>query len=134
METFAILFAIPASLVAAFVYSHLLTWTTDQYPLLAAFLKPPSWIVLVFVVVELLVVSASEVSHVRSSIGERIWDFVQILSGLLGTPALANVLLLRPEPISKWVVVPACGAIAIVLVVLQYTVSEQLYGIDAASY
>lgn len=88
-----------------------------------------SWIVLVLVAVELVIVNTSQVKSVRSRIG-REYDLIQLALFVLGTSALANVLLLRQSPVSRWIVVPACGAIALVLVLLQYVVHEQLCGVD----
>lgn len=132
MEIFAILLAIPASLVAAFVYCHVLMWAVELFPLVGTFFRPVSWIVLFLVAVEFLVVHGSGVKSVRSSLGAGTWDLIQIGLFLLGIPALANVLLLRPAPVSKWIVVPAFGAMALVLVLMQYAVPEQLCGIDAS--
>ena len=54
----------------------------------------------------------------------------------LGTPALANVLLLRtPAPfVQRWYVAGIlCTVFAFCLVLLQYGVSEALYGIDGTN-
>ena len=48
----------------------------------------------------------------------------------LGTPALANLLLLRSPPTKWFIVLPFCTVFAFVLVLLQYDVSERLYGIN----
>jgi hypothetical protein len=51
----------------------------------------------------------------------------------LGTPALANTLMLRREPkraIAWYAPVPMCTLFAVVLVSLQYGVSEALFGIE----
>lgn len=129
MEIFAILLAIPASLVAAFIYSHVLMWAEELFPSIRVIFRPVSWLVLFLVAAELVIVNTAQVNSVRSQIG-REYDLIQIALFVLGTPALANVLLLRPVPVSKWIVVPACGAITLVLVSLQYVVHEQLCGVD----
>ncbi|MGJ5820253.1 hypothetical protein [Paludibaculum fermentans] len=52
---------------------------------------------------------------------------------LLGTPALANLILIRGRDrgACTWYVVSlSCAAMAFLLVLLQYTVSEELFGID----
>ena len=54
----------------------------------------------------------------------------------LGTPALANVLLLRKRGplVPRWYLAGAlCTAFAFCLVLLQYGVSEALYGIDGTN-
>jgi cobalamin synthase len=48
----------------------------------------------------------------------------------LGTPALANLPLLRTQPKKWFIVLPFCVAFAFVLMLLQYGVSERLYGIN----
>jgi hypothetical protein len=49
MEVFAILYAIPASLVAAYVFSHALMWAVELFPSVRVFFRTTSWIVLVLV-------------------------------------------------------------------------------------
>ena len=58
---------------------------------------------------------------------------VHLLLFVLGTPALANVIVLRPRPkyFRGWfVAVPLCTVLAFGLVLMQYVVSEALYGIE----
>jgi hypothetical protein len=51
---------------------------------------------------------------------------------ILGTPALANVLVLwPPKGVVRWFwAVPICAVFAVALVLLQYGVSEALYGVE----
>jgi hypothetical protein len=58
---------------------------------------------------------------------------VHLVFFFLCTPALANVLVLRPArgSLSTWYIAGAlCTVLAFILVLLQYDVSESLYGID----
>jgi hypothetical protein len=49
----------------------------------------------------------------------------------LGAPALANVILLRRSNRIRWYwTVPLCALFAVALVILQYGVSEALYGVE----
>jgi len=68
----------------------------------------------------------------RAAVGPGFYVAHSVLF-FLGTPALAQVLVLRRRPgiPGKWYVAAIlCSAFAVVLVVLQYAVSEALYGIN----
>ena len=67
----------------------------------------------------------------RGAIGPAFYA-VHIALFFLGTPALANALVLRKRGgMRRWYwAVPACTLFAFALVLLQYGVSEALYGID----
>jgi hypothetical protein len=65
-----------------------------------------------------------------------LYYFGHTLILFLGTPALMNVLTLSNPPnryALYWFSVPACTALAFVLVLQQYAVSEALYGIDGVA-
>jgi hypothetical protein len=52
---------------------------------------------------------------------------------VLGTPSLANVIILRNSRATLrpwWWAVPVCTVFAVALILLQYGVSEALYGVD----
>jgi len=59
---------------------------------------------------------------------------VHLLLFSLGTPALANVIILRSKAdkaSSDWLAAPIpCAVLAFCLVLLQYDVSERLFGVD----
>lgn len=74
----------------------------------------------------------------RGSVGTRLligrpYYPGHLLTFFLGCPALINILVL-PNPCRWharwWFALPLCTALALVLVVQQYVVSEALYGID----
>jgi hypothetical protein len=52
---------------------------------------------------------------------------------VLGTPALANVLVLRPIACKWYVAGLVCTIFAVFLVLLEYDVSEALYGINGTN-
>ena len=79
----------------------------------------------------LLLVTVGAV-RARTILGPRFYA-AHVALFFLGTPALANILVLRKGAglLSRWyTAVPLCTGFALVLVLLQYGVSEALYGID----
>jgi hypothetical protein len=91
----------------------------------------PSIIVLSTFAVEVVLLAMMGAVRLQSVLGPLFYA-VHLLVFVLGTPALANVLILRRigKVPTAFVVVPLCTAFALVLVLLQYGVSEALFGIE----
>ena len=129
MELFGIMFSIPVALGMSMVYCDVVAKVLRNFARLYAFLYVPSLIALgVFVIEVVLLVSLGAVTS-RAIVGPAFY-VVHLLIFFLGPPALANVLVLRPV-FCKWYVAGlVCTVFAVFLVLLQYGVSESLYGID----
>jgi len=128
MELFGILFSIPVAFVLSMGYCALLAKVLRSFDRLYAFLYVPSIIVLgIFLVEVILLVSLGAVRS-RALIGPAFYP-AHLIVFFLGPPALANLLVLRPV-LWKWYIAGIiCTIFAVFLVLLQYGVSEALYGI-----
>jgi hypothetical protein len=132
VELFGIAFSVPAAFVASAIYRALLLTGSKRWPLIRPVFIFASCLVLVAILAEWGILSVRGAVGTRVLIG-RAYYLVHLLVFFLGCPALINVMVL-PNP-SKWqarwwVVLPLCTALALVLVLQQYAVSEALYGID----
>ena len=132
MELFGIAFSIPVAFVASMLYCLLLARVVAKFERPSPWLRFFSSFVLAAFAAELaLLVSLGSVRS-RSLLVPGFYVAHAILF-FIGTPALANLLVLRPRNgfFAKWYVAGAlCTVFAFILVLLQYTVSESLYGID----
>jgi len=132
MEVFGIILSVPVAFVASLVYCFLLTRVVVG----AETLRRVMWLVSVGVLiafgVEVILLLGLGAVRARGLLGPGFYVGHVILF-FLGTPALANVLILRKRPkrLVRWYfAVPLCTVFAFILVLLQYGVSEALYGVD----
>jgi hypothetical protein len=80
--------------------------------------------------VEVVLLAVIGAVRARTLLGPGFYA-LHLIMFFLGTPALANIPLLRRRALGRWYwVVPICTLFAFVLVLLQIGVSEALYGID----
>jgi len=131
MELFGIVLSIPAAFVVNTVYSLLLSRVITRIDPLRRFLWMASIGVLLLFVIEVALLIAIGAVRSGASLGPGFY-VAHLVIFFTGPPALANVLILRnPRGTFRWYwAVPVCTAFAFVLVLLQYGVSEALYGID----
>ena len=129
VEVFGIILSIPAALIATAVYRVLLLLAAGKYHWISRLFRPVSYVVLGLFGLELILLVKYGAVASRGLVGPE-FDALHLTVFVFGTPALANLLLLRASP-AKWsVVLPLCTVFAFVLVLLQYDVSERLYGIN----
>jgi hypothetical protein len=130
MEMYAILFSIPMAALASAVYSWLvgrISSVNRGRPLTA--IRAFSWLALVLIIAELIVLSVFGALETRASIGP-IYVVIHSALFFLGVPSLANLLVLgKADAVERWKysVIP-CTVLAFALVMMQYYVAEQLYG------
>lgn len=132
MELFGILLSVPVAFIASLVYCLMLANVVVRFDRIRRWLWWVSVFVLAGFVTEVLLLATNGATGARMKFGPGFYA-AHVLLFFVGTPALANVLMLRKGSglIGRWyVVVPLCTAFALVLVLLQYGVSEALYGID----
>ena len=132
MEIFGILLSIPAALVSSTVYSFLLWKFVSRWPRISEWLRRVSWGVLVTCAVEGVLILTIGTLRTRVLVGSMFYP-VHLFIFFASPPALANLLVLQPKrtPISSWYVAPVfCTMLAFGLVLMQYSVSEALYGIN----
>jgi hypothetical protein len=135
MEMFGILFSIPAAFVASTVWCAILVQIVNRFERLSRWLYTVSLIVLVAFLSEVVLLITLGAVQSRGIIGP-VFYVVHSAIFFLGTPALANVALLhrRSAVLKLWYLVPIpCTILALGLVLMQYGVSEALYGIDGTN-
>jgi hypothetical protein len=130
MELVGIALSVPVAFVASLIYSILIMTVVRRFDLLRRALWWGSGAVLGWLAVEVVLLTVIGAVRARTLLGPGFYA-LHLIIFFLGTPALANILLLRRRPLSRWYwVVPICTLFAFVLVLLQIGVSEALYGID----
>jgi hypothetical protein len=132
MELFGIVLSIPVAFIASMLYCLLLAKAVSKSAKLSRSLRIASYAVLSLFAVEMLLLITIGVVRSRGLLGPGLY-IAHVVFLFVCTPALANVLVLRPKQgtISKWWVAGTiCTVFAFGLVLLQYSVSEALYGID----
>jgi len=132
MELFGIALSVPVALVASTLYCFLLDRVVLKCDRLGRWLRVASLFILALFVVEIVLLMT--LGSVRSNglFGPGFYA-THVVIFFLGAPALANLLVLRPSrgAFAKWYVAAAvCTVFAFFLVLLQYSVSESIYGIE----
>jgi len=131
MEVFAILLSLPAAFLASLAYCYLLTKIVLREDALRRAMWRGSVLVLIAFAIEVTLLATAGAVRSRTLLGPMFYVAHSLLF-FLGTPALANLLVLRqPRGILRWYwAVPVCTLFAFGLVILQYGVSEALFGVD----
>lgn len=130
MEIFGILASIPAAFVASGLYCLLLDRFVRKLDTISRWFQVASCFVLAAFVAEIALLLTLGAVRSRGLIGPA-FSFGYFAVFLLGTPSLANLLVLRKRFAGAYgVAVLLCTAFAFFLVLLQYSVTEALYGID----
>jgi hypothetical protein len=132
MELFGIAASIPGAFVMIALYRLILLKVVARFRWATTLLRPASYVLLGLFAVEIALLVTLGAIQSRALIGPVFFTGHTIVF-FLGTPALANIILLRKPagPAPKWYVVSSlCTVLAFFLVLLQYHVSEQLFGID----
>jgi hypothetical protein len=135
MELFGIVLSVPVAFVASLVYCFILTRVIVRFPTASRWLWWMSAGILAWFCIEVALLVTMGAVGARRFLGPGFYA-AHIALFFLGTPALANVLMLRERAglLGRWyAAVPLCTAFALVLVLLQYGVSEALYGIDGGN-
>ncbi len=158
MELFGILFSVPVALILSMVYCRLLAKAVQRLervgvcrdhrhdrPFLATvarrwgrmrrWLYSASLVLLGLFSVELIRLVTLGAVRSRAVVGPGFYVAHSVFF-FLGTPALANALVLgaRSPFVTKWrVAATICTIFSLFLVLLQYGVSEALYGLDSTN-
>jgi len=132
MEIVGIILSVPIAFVCSMLYCLLLAKVISKFQRLSYILQSLSVFALMVFVFEIVLLITIGPVRSRAILGPSFY-IAHISLFFLGPPALANVLVLRagPQLFRKWYVAGLlCTVFAFFLVLLQYTVSESLYGID----
>ena len=132
MELFGIVLSIPVAFVASMLYCLLPAKVISKSAIFSHWLRITSYAVLSLFTVEILFLITIGAVRSRGLLGPGFY-VAHVVFFFLSPPALANVLVLQQKRriLNKWWVAGAiCTIFAFGLVLLQYSVSEALYGID----
>jgi len=132
MEILGIMLSVPVAFVCCTLYCLFLAKVVSKHNAPSRLLRTSSPFILALFLVELILLIAFGAVRSRGLLGPGFY-LVHIILFSLGPPALANVLVLRTgnRPPRPWYLAAiVCTVFAFVLVLLQYSVSESLYGID----
>jgi hypothetical protein len=135
MELFGLMFSLPASFIATVVYAHILNLTVKRSPLVSRLFVIASCVVLSLLVLEFIGVATAGPLHLRRTIGPHFYTLHVVLF-FLGVPALANLMQLQKRVllITKWAITGCvCACLGFSVFLLQFVVSESLYGHDGMS-
>jgi len=135
VELFGIVFSIPVAFVMSMVYCAVLARVIRRFEALRRWLYTASVVILGGFLMEVVLLSTLGAVRSRGIIGPAFY-LAHVIFFFLGTPALANVLLLRKRAavVRRWYLAAIlCTGFAFCLVLLQYGVSEALYGVDGTN-
>jgi hypothetical protein len=135
VELFGIVFSSPVAFVMSMAYCAILAHAIRRVERLRPWLYAVSIVLLVGFLGEVVLLVTLGAVGSRAFVGP-VFYVAHSVFFFLGTPALANVLLLRKRGplVRRWYLAGAlCTVFAFCLVLLQYGVSEALYGIDGTN-
>lgn len=118
MELFGLILSIPGAFLASVLYRYLLLIALSRWPRIAPVLNVASWFVLAVILVEWVLLLLRGAVETRMLVGPVFYP-AHLITFVLGTPALINVLIL-PCPTARWFrTVPLATVLAFILVVQQ---------------
>jgi hypothetical protein len=132
MECFGILCSVPVAFVMSTACCAILAHTIRPHERLRGGLCAGSFVVLIGFLSEVVLLATLGAVGSRALVGPSFY-VAHCVFFFLGTPALASVLILpRQSPfVRRWYIASVvCTAFAFCLVLLQYGVSEALYGVN----
>ena len=132
MELLAIVLSVPAAFICSIVYSLIIGRLTRNMDQVRTMIVWSSAIVLSLSGLEALAVATIGAPTLRQSLGVPYYP-LHLFLFFFSVPSLANVLALqrKAKHLSRWYAIGTmCAIVGLGVVLLQYTVSEALYGID----
>jgi len=135
MELFGLALSLPVALVVSMLYCFFLDRVVVKFERPRRWLLFTSYVVLFFFAVELVLLESLGAVRSSSTLGRSFFYFVHLTLFLLVVPSLANSLLLnlnlrRRFAVGWYAAAFLCTVFAFFLVLVQYSVSESLYGIE----
>ncbi len=135
MEIYGIMLSVPAAFAVTAVYGKFILKYKGLSASARRFLYSASLVLLVCFGIELALVGGIGPVRSRTLFGPA-FSVAHLALFFLAVPAMCNALLLGPERTrvtNVYVAAAICAAFALVVVLLQYSVSEALYGLDGSS-
>jgi hypothetical protein len=132
MEVLAIVLSVPAAFICSIVYSLIIGRLTRGMDRAKRIVMWSSAIVLGVSGLEAFGVATIGAPALRESIGVSYYP-LHLALFLCSVPSLANVLVLQRKAthLSRWYAIGTmCAIVGLGVVLLQYSVSEALYGVD----
>jgi len=133
MELFGIALSVPVALAASMLYCFFLDREVLKFERPRQWLLFTSYVVLGLFAAELVMLESLGVMRSSSILGPSFFYFAHLTLFFLGVPSFANFLLLnqrRRVAVGWYAAAALCTVFAFFLVLLQYSVSESLYGIE----
>jgi len=132
MELFGIMFSVPVSFVVTSIYALIIKRITIKRTYLILPLFWISAVILTLMILEFAGVLTVGAVRLRETIGVLYYP-LQIFLFFLFWPSLANIMAMQRRIgfLSKWYMIGiACAFLGLCVTLLQYGVSEALYGVD----
>jgi hypothetical protein len=132
MELLGIALSIPVAFVASMLYCFFLDRVVLKFEQPRRWLRFASYFVLACFAAELVMLLTLGAVHSRAILAPSFY-IVHLILFFISVPALANSIVLRQRGgfVASWYIAGAlCTIFAFFLVLLQYSVSEALYGIE----
>lgn len=132
MEIFGIMLSVPFIFVTSSIYAVIIGKVTGRLQFLIVPLLWISGLLLTMIVLEFIGIITVGPVRLRETIGPSYYT-IHIALFLFAVPGMANIMKLQKKTclLSKWYIVGICCAIfGLCAVVMQYVVSEGLFGID----
>ena len=132
MEIYGIFLSVPVAFATSMLYCLFLVKFVSKFARPSLYLRLASYGVLSLFAVEIVLLITLGAARSQGILGPAFY-VAHFALFFLCTPALANVLVLRPArgSLSAWYTAGGvCTIFAFFLVLLQYGVSESLYGIE----
>jgi hypothetical protein len=130
MELFGIFLSVPVALGCSALYCLLAEKLIKKFIRLSYLLRILSVIVLGLFVIEIVLLVSLGATRSQRILGPGFY-IAHLTIFFLGPPALANMLILRKGAGLKWYATGfLCTLFAFCLVLIQYSVSESLFGIE----
>jgi hypothetical protein len=133
MELFGLALSIPVALVASMLYCFFLDRVVLKFERPRCWLLFTSYVVLAFFAAELVMLEILGAARSSAILGRSFFYFAHLTLFFLGIPSLANFLLLnqrRRLALGWYGAAFLCTVFGFFLVLVQYGVSESLYGIE----
>jgi hypothetical protein len=132
MELFAIMLSFPMSFLCSTIYAVIINRITKRWTILFTPLFWISFLILILLLVEVTAVIFIGALGLREAIGPPYFP-IHLFLFFLALPSAVNIMKLqRIAPLfAKWYAIGSvCAFLGLGIVLLQYAVSEALYGID----